>query len=95
MSIFYFRNDWGAIILVDERFSKNPTRYTRGLSKWVRGRVEFYPNFAQAEDSLETFTESMIANPPCNRYGRIHTGGGIAMCVYRCLQIKKLITSFS
>ena len=25
------RNDWGALILVDERFGKNPNKYVKGM----------------------------------------------------------------
>lgn len=35
------KNDWGALIIVDRRFCKNPNRYSQGLSKWVRKKVSY------------------------------------------------------
>ncbi|XP_013379461.1 Fanconi anemia group J protein homolog [Lingula anatina] len=58
--------DWGALILVDQRFGNNPQKYTKGLSKWVRQRVQNHVTFTQARLSLKEFTQSMIENPPTN-----------------------------
>lgn len=51
------RLDWGALILVDERFAKNPNKYIKGLSKWVRTKVKYYNTFQQAQLSLKDFVE--------------------------------------
>ncbi|XP_066975355.1 Fanconi anemia group J protein homolog isoform X1 [Macrobrachium rosenbergii] len=65
------RYDWGALILVDERFQRGQlssgmqqTKYTRGLSKWVRNKIVHYHSFASALASINQFAENMIANPP-------------------------------
>ncbi|CAK8697218.1 unnamed protein product [Clavelina lepadiformis] len=49
------RNDWGALIIVDDRFCKNPKRYCKGLSKWVRQKVLRFWSFQTVQESLETF----------------------------------------
>ena len=52
------RRDWGAILMVDDRYGRNP-RYVNSLSKWVRGRVVHYSNTNTVLDSLQTFTKEM------------------------------------
>ncbi|KAJ8044233.1 Fanconi anemia group J protein [Holothuria leucospilota] len=49
------RNDWGALILVDERFRRNPNKYISGLSKWVRNRVAHFLHSRDGIDSLKNF----------------------------------------
>ncbi|KGL91372.1 Fanconi anemia group J protein [Charadrius vociferus] len=49
------RNDWGALILVDDRFRNNPNKYITGLSKWVRQQIKHHENFASALESLRAF----------------------------------------
>ncbi|XP_077868953.1 uncharacterized protein LOC102809144, partial [Saccoglossus kowalevskii] len=56
------RNDWGALILVDERFSKS-NRYIKGLSKWVRNQVHHYYRFNDAVSSLTDFTNARLKDP--------------------------------
>uniref|UniRef100_A0A4W4DS40 DNA 5'-3' helicase n=1 Tax=Electrophorus electricus TaxID=8005 RepID=A0A4W4DS40_ELEEL len=51
------RNDWGALILVDDRFRSNPNKYIAGLSKWVRQLVVHHDNFPSAMQSLGSFTQ--------------------------------------
>ncbi|XP_031560838.1 Fanconi anemia group J protein homolog [Actinia tenebrosa] len=51
------KQDWGAILLVDERFSKMP-RYSNSISKWVRQRIQHYKNFNQAIGSLKDFADA-------------------------------------
>ncbi|KAL4647191.1 Fanconi anemia group J protein [Arapaima gigas] len=51
------RNDWGALILVDDRFRCNPNKYITGLSKWVRQLVQHHNTFSGAMQSLLTFSE--------------------------------------
>ncbi|GBN98761.1 Fanconi anemia group J [Araneus ventricosus] len=50
------RNDFGALLIVDERFQKNP-RYPEALSKWIRREIINYPSFPAALDSLNSFAE--------------------------------------
>ena len=49
------KNDWGALVIVDDRFCKNPKRYCKGLSKWVRLKVKTYQTFQLANSSLASF----------------------------------------
>ncbi|KAG7155140.1 Fanconi anemia group J protein-like [Homarus americanus] len=67
------RYDWGALILVDERYQRGSlesglqeNKYTRGLSKWVRNKIVHSPSFSVAISNLQHFTENMIAHPPVN-----------------------------
>ncbi|XP_056412675.1 Fanconi anemia group J protein [Hyla sarda] len=50
------KNDWGALILVDDRFRCNP-KYITGLSKWVRQLVQHHSNFNSALESLVAFSK--------------------------------------
>ena len=52
------RDDWGAILMVDDRFQRN-TRYVGGLSKWVRGRVAHHERCKPMLDSLVRFAQDM------------------------------------
>lgn len=47
------RLDWGAIILLEQRFTY-PSNYNQ-LSKWVRSRVLSFPKFDQGLDALTSF----------------------------------------
>ncbi|XP_025927172.1 Fanconi anemia group J protein isoform X1 [Apteryx rowi] len=49
------RNDWGALILVDDRFRNNPNKYITGLSKWIRQQIKHHENFGSALESLNAF----------------------------------------
>ncbi|XP_062448427.1 Fanconi anemia group J protein [Rhea pennata] len=49
------RNDWGALILVDDRFRNNPNKYITGLSKWIRQQIKHHENFGSALESLDAF----------------------------------------
>nr|XP_048302714.1 Fanconi anemia group J protein isoform X2 [Myodes glareolus] len=51
------KNDWGALILVDDRFNSNRDRYTSGLSKWVRQQIQHHSTFASALESLTEFSK--------------------------------------
>ncbi|KAM3875393.1 Fanconi anemia group J protein [Diretmus argenteus] len=51
------RNDWGALILVDDRFRNNPNKYITGLSKWVRQLVQHHDTFGDAMQSLAAFSQ--------------------------------------
>ncbi|XP_046718916.1 Fanconi anemia group J protein isoform X1 [Silurus meridionalis] len=52
------KNDWGALILVDDRFRANPNKYITGLSKWVRQLVKHHDSFTNAMQSLVSFSQS-------------------------------------
>ncbi|KAM5273445.1 LOW QUALITY PROTEIN: Fanconi anemia group J protein [Ctenodactylus gundi] len=51
------KNDWGALILVDDRFRSNPNRYISGLSKWVRQQIQHHSTFESALESLAEFSK--------------------------------------
>ncbi|XP_061136133.1 Fanconi anemia group J protein isoform X2 [Syngnathus typhle] len=53
------RNDWGALILVDDRYRSNPNKYIKGLSKWVRQLVQHYDTFSSAMESLVKFSQEL------------------------------------
>ena len=52
--------DWGAILLVDDRFGKMK-RYVNGLSKWVRSSISHHHNFNTMNFQLKEFTEKFAA----------------------------------
>ncbi|XP_061461036.1 Fanconi anemia group J protein [Rhineura floridana] len=52
------RSDWGALILVDDRFRRNPNKYIAGLSKWIRQQVQHHEDFDHALNSLDTFAKT-------------------------------------
>ncbi|XP_043574041.1 Fanconi anemia group J protein isoform X1 [Chiloscyllium plagiosum] len=52
------RNDWGALILVDDRFGSNTKKYITGLSKWIRQQVRHHSNFSNALESLSMFASN-------------------------------------
>ncbi|EHB06437.1 Fanconi anemia group J protein [Heterocephalus glaber] len=51
------KNDWGALILVDDRFRNNPSRYISGLSKWIRQQIQHHLTFESALESLAEFSK--------------------------------------
>ena len=53
--------DYGAIVLLDERFRQ--PRNQAGLSRWVRGTVRVNPDFAQGMASLRAFFERLEQDP--------------------------------
>ncbi|MEE6469559.1 hypothetical protein FKM82_008673 [Ascaphus truei] len=60
------KNDWGALILVDDRFRGNP-KYITGLSKWVRQLVQHYSTFNSALESLDGFAKNQQQRKLCDR----------------------------
>ena len=64
------KKDYGAIILCDERF--NQATVKQQLSKWLRDKVEFYPNFGAASGSLTKFFK---AQAEAERQGLVGEGG--------------------
>eukprot|EP00842_Homolaphlyctis_polyrhiza_P004607 jgi/Hompol1/5147/HPOL_001893-RA len=53
------RNDWGAIILVDERFSR--PKNIASLSKWIRSKAQLWPSLRNAEMQLKEFFDHRIS----------------------------------
>ncbi|XP_073171520.1 Fanconi anemia group J protein [Lepidochelys kempii] len=51
------KKDWGALMLVDDRFRSNPNKYITGLSKWIRQQIQHHENFSTALDSLDAFAK--------------------------------------
>ncbi|XP_020847477.1 Fanconi anemia group J protein isoform X1 [Phascolarctos cinereus] len=51
------KNDWGALILVDDRFRRNPDQYISGLSKWIRQQIKHHETFESALESLAAFSK--------------------------------------
>jgi regulator of telomere elongation helicase 1 len=47
------KNDYGAVLLCDERFAENSARSK--LPKWIRPLVKVFRNFQETEGSLEQF----------------------------------------
>ncbi|CAG7719956.1 unnamed protein product, partial [Allacma fusca] len=69
------RFDWGAIILVDERYCQSP-RYTQSLSKWVRSSVQNYPSWEQFMRQISYFRDNMLAKatPPPSLESSVNSG---------------------
>ncbi|XP_059479743.1 Fanconi anemia group J protein homolog isoform X2 [Neocloeon triangulifer] len=55
------KNDWGAIILLDDRFSPN-SRATQSISKWAAKNLNYYDNWRDTFDSLTNFMKRMTEN---------------------------------
>merc|ERR1719370_924338 len=52
------KDDWGAILMVDERYRGNP-KYVSSLSKWVRGKLRHFDDCHQMLEDLGQFTTDM------------------------------------
>ncbi|KAJ3297940.1 Fanconi anemia group J protein [Borealophlyctis nickersoniae] len=50
------RSDWGAIVLLDQRFSEK--RHLNSISKWARNKMVIYDGMGNAEESLRSFFET-------------------------------------
>ncbi|KAM4628392.1 Fanconi anemia group J protein [Polymixia lowei] len=66
------RNDWGALILVDDRFRCNPKHIT-GLSKWVRQLVRHHDTFGDAMQSLAAFSQCQQGAEEAQASSRLQT----------------------
>lgn len=53
------KNDWGAIILLEDRFQSS--RNIQSLSKWVRNQLRVHPGFPQAIMELNHFVQKQLA----------------------------------
>ncbi|KAM6110729.1 Fanconi anemia group J protein [Pterocles gutturalis] len=60
------RNDWGALVLVDDRFQNNPNKYITGLSKWIRQQIHHHENFGSALESLTVFARRNQKGVDCS-----------------------------
>ncbi|XP_011481284.1 Fanconi anemia group J protein isoform X1 [Oryzias latipes] len=71
------KNDWGALILVDDRYGNNPNKYITGLSKWVRQLVQHHYTFSNAMQSLKAFSRVQekveMASTDCLTLGSINS----------------------
>ncbi|XP_025091156.1 Fanconi anemia group J protein homolog isoform X2 [Pomacea canaliculata] len=54
------RCDWGALIIVDDRFVKNTQKYSSGLSKWVRQKLKVHHSCDSMLVSLQQFTHARL-----------------------------------
>ncbi|KAI9246357.1 helicase C-terminal domain-containing protein [Sporodiniella umbellata] len=52
------KNDWGAIILLEDRFQAQET--IKGLSKWIRGKIQIHQQFSDGMSGLEDFVQSRL-----------------------------------
>ncbi|KAL3217802.1 hypothetical protein MRX96_050920 [Rhipicephalus microplus] len=59
------REDWGALIIIDHRFSQQP-KFQNALSKWIREQFQCFRYYNEAMDSLKTFMEDKMKkfSPP-------------------------------
>ncbi|OQV16894.1 Fanconi anemia group J protein-like protein [Hypsibius exemplaris] len=56
------KNDWGALILLDVRFTEPQTsKNIQGLSKWLRPQIHSYAKFSLALASLDAFVSTRLA----------------------------------
>jgi fanconi anemia group J protein len=53
------RNDWGSIIMIDERYVKQKEKYSSGLSKWIRSRFIAFNNYKDAFNSIINFKKEI------------------------------------
>ncbi|RCH78387.1 Fanconi anemia group J protein, partial [Rhizopus azygosporus] len=53
------RNDWGAIILLEDRFQTQEN--VKGLSKWIRSKLQVYDNFQEGISSLKSFVKHRLS----------------------------------
>ncbi|XP_053375442.1 Fanconi anemia group J protein homolog [Mercenaria mercenaria] len=58
------RKDWGALIIVDDRFVKRTDKYCKSLSRWVRSKVQTFHAFSDFLGSMSDFTEKMVKEMP-------------------------------
>ena len=58
------KNDYGTIMLVDERFKSTPRQ--AGLSRWMRSNLQIFPDFSQCMMSVEDFFKRLARDPVLN-----------------------------
>ena len=59
MNVIFIRRDWGAILMVDQRYGQI-RRYVDSLSKWVRTGVQHHNNCTDVFDQLKMFSKDMV-----------------------------------
>lgn len=52
--------DWGALIIIDHRFSQQP-KFQKALSKWIREQFHCFQYYNEAIDSLKSFMDSKMS----------------------------------
>lgn len=57
------RNDWGIILLIDERFGASESHTNSNLSCWLRQRVRPFSQFKELEESVSTFLRGQSLTP--------------------------------
>lgn len=80
------KNDWGALILVDDRFRSNPSRYISGLSKWVRQQIQHHSTFESALESLAEFSKKHQKVTDVSREDRKSTKDNESTVPVACLK---------
>ncbi|XP_018915007.2 Fanconi anemia group J protein homolog isoform X1 [Bemisia tabaci] len=58
------KNDWGAILLIDHRFSRKQN--VEGLSKWIKNMIGYYPEWNGMIQSITNFTDAQIKRTSVN-----------------------------
>lgn len=58
------KNDYGTIILVDERFKANSRQ--AGLSRWMRSNLHIFPDFSRCITTIEDFFKRLTRDPELN-----------------------------
>ncbi len=53
------RQDWGAILMIDSRFQRDPGRYIGRLSKWVRAGIWHSQSFGEVTEAVKKFKIDM------------------------------------
>ncbi|CAB3408074.1 unnamed protein product [Caenorhabditis bovis] len=59
------KNDWGALLLIDERLERQVGNKTGGaasakVSKWIRTQLKSYPSFGQFDEQFRCFMQRML-----------------------------------
>lgn len=54
------RDDWGALIIIDHRFSQQ-MKFRKALSKWIREQFQCFQYYNEAMDSLKSFMDSKMS----------------------------------
>lgn len=60
------KNDWGAMLIIDERLERQAGQLTGGassarISKWIRNKLKSYPDFRDFDKSFREFILSRTA----------------------------------
>jgi len=69
------RNDYGAVILLDERFGG--VSQQQGLSSWLRPWVKVFHDYEEAEGEVSSFCTHIMKDPKLNKGVRARVGAGV------------------